>query len=104
MEDNKPIESHNSGSWTLIRDAAVLQVKLVVDGLRDFLLVPASLIAAIASLVTAKDGRPGPPGESKKIHGKIYLVDSNAKSLVRRYQRDFPVAVPKRPADPSPKR
>ena len=46
--------------WTLIRDAAVLQVKLVVDGLRDLLLVPASLIAAIASLIRSDNGRPGP--------------------------------------------
>ncbi len=60
MEDNNPIEPHNSERWTLIRDTAVLQVKLIVDGLRDFLLVPASLIAAFASLVTAKDGKPGP--------------------------------------------
>lgn len=60
MEDNNPIESHNSERWTLIRDTAVLQVKLIVDGLRDFLLVPASLIAAVVSLVTAKDGKPGP--------------------------------------------
>ncbi len=37
--------------WTLTRDIAVLQVKLVVDGLRDFLLVPVSLAAGILSLL-----------------------------------------------------
>lgn len=37
--------------WTLIRDVAVLQVKLIVDGLRDFLLVPVSLIAGVISLL-----------------------------------------------------
>jgi hypothetical protein len=36
--------------WTLIRDIAVLQVKLIVDGLRDVILVPASLIAGVVSL------------------------------------------------------
>lgn len=46
--------------WTLIRDALVLQFKLIVDGLRDFLLVPASIIAAIVSLVDSKDDKPGP--------------------------------------------
>lgn len=46
--------------WMLIRDAAVLQVKLIVDGLRDLVLVPASLIAAIVSLVHGDEGRPGP--------------------------------------------
>ena len=45
--------------WTLIRDIAVLQVKLVVDGLRDLILVPASLIAGIVSLAKTKDGQPG---------------------------------------------
>jgi hypothetical protein len=46
--------------WTLVRDIAVLQVKLVVDGLRDLLLVPASLIAGVVSLAKTKDGKPGP--------------------------------------------
>ena len=45
--------------WTLIRDVAVLQVKLVVDGLRDLILVPASLIAGIVSIVKTNDGKPG---------------------------------------------
>jgi len=46
--------------WTLIRDIAVLQVKLLVDGARDLILVPASLIAGIVSLARSKDGKPGP--------------------------------------------
>jgi len=45
--------------WTLIRDIAVLQVKLLVDGLRDLILVPASLVAGIISLGKTKDGVPG---------------------------------------------
>ncbi|MBT8103544.1 MAG: hypothetical protein KJO95_11295 [Gammaproteobacteria bacterium] len=44
---------------TLVRDIAVLQAKLIVDGLRDLLLVPASLIVGIVSLVSSGDGRPG---------------------------------------------
>ncbi len=47
-------------TWTLIRDVAVLQVKLLVDGARDLVLVPASLIAGIVSLVKSRDGKPGP--------------------------------------------
>ena len=46
--------------WTMVRDLAVFQVKLVVDGLRDLVLVPASLIAGIISLVSSSDGKPGP--------------------------------------------
>ncbi len=57
-------------TWTLIRDIAVLQVKLIVDGLRDFLLVPASLIAGIISLVNRTDGRPGPEFYSLVSVGK----------------------------------
>ena len=45
---------------TLIRDLIVLQAKLVVDGLRDLILVPASLIAGFISLVSGKNGMPGP--------------------------------------------
>ena len=39
--------------WTLIRDILVLQVKLLVDGLRDLVLVPISLVVGIISLLKA---------------------------------------------------
>jgi len=45
--------------WVLIRDIGVLQVKLVIDGARDLILVPASLIAGIISLAKTNDGKPG---------------------------------------------
>jgi len=45
--------------WTLIRDIAVFQAKLIVDGFRDLVLVPASLIAGLVSLLSGSDGRPG---------------------------------------------
>ena len=54
------LPTRSPGRWTLIRDAAVLQFKLVVDGFRDLLLVPASLIAALVSLIDSRDGQPGP--------------------------------------------
>ena len=60
MQQKLPEELPSPDRWTLVRDAAVLQVKLIVDGLRDFLLVPASIIAAIASLLSGEDGKPGP--------------------------------------------
>lgn len=47
--------------WTLLRDVLVLQFKLIVDGFRDLLLVPASQIAALISLIDSRDdGKPGP--------------------------------------------
>ena len=44
---------------TLIRDVAVFQFKLIVDGLRDFALVPISLVAGLISILDGKDGMPG---------------------------------------------
>jgi hypothetical protein len=41
--------------WELVRDVAILQVKLVVDGLRDFVLVPVSLLAGLISVFRAGD-------------------------------------------------
>jgi len=39
------------GRWTLLGDLVVFQAKLFVDGVRDVVLVPVSLIAALADLV-----------------------------------------------------
>lgn len=44
---------------TLIRDVAVLQLKLLVDGFRDLVLLPASLIVGLVSLTQTQNGRPG---------------------------------------------
>jgi nitrogen fixation-related uncharacterized protein len=41
--------------WSLARDIAVLQVKLVVDGLRDFVLVPVSMVAGLIGLVKFRE-------------------------------------------------
>jgi len=46
-------------AWDLVRDVAVLQIKLVVDGIRDLLLVPAAFIAGLISLAKTRDGQPG---------------------------------------------
>jgi hypothetical protein len=57
-----PPEKENPASerWTMLRDLGVLQVKLIVDGLRDLVLVPLSLVAGVISIASSKDGRPGP--------------------------------------------
>ena len=59
METLPDTQNNTPPMWTLARDIVVLQFKLVVDGLRDLLLVPASLVAGIISLVRARDGVPG---------------------------------------------
>ena len=40
----------------LLRDLIVFQVKLFADGLRDVLLSPLSFVAAIADVITGKQG------------------------------------------------
>lgn len=42
----------------LVRDVAVFQFKLIVDGLRDFLLVPIALFAGLLSVATGTNGKP----------------------------------------------
>ena len=54
MRRNEPTAADR---WTLARDIAVLQVKLIVDGLRDFILVPVSLVAGIISLFSGGRSR-----------------------------------------------
>jgi len=60
MNEMPEAENDLSDRWTLVRDVAVLQVKLIVDGLRDLILVPLSLIAGIVSLASGEKGVPGP--------------------------------------------
>ena len=50
----------NDAYWILIRDVGVLQVKLLLDGFRDLLLLPASLIAGVISVMQSRNGKPGP--------------------------------------------
>ncbi len=80
--------------WTMIRDIAVFQVKLVVDGLRDFLLVPASLIVGVVSLF-GDDGKPAPHfyrllGMGKRSERFINLFGAlrNAPVTLEDHERD----------------
>ncbi len=59
-----------SPQWTLFRDLAVLQVKLLVDGFRDLVLLPASIIAAVLSVMSSKNGKPGPQFYNLLVVGK----------------------------------
>jgi len=54
-----PEEEKPPALWVLIRDIAVLQVKLIVDGLRDLVLVPTSLVFGIVSVAKMRNGKPG---------------------------------------------
>ena len=60
MQNSSEKQAETWPYWTLIRDLGVLQVKLIVDGFRDLLLLPASIIAALISLMRSENGKPGP--------------------------------------------
>lgn len=48
-------ETQNPARGELLRRSLLLQVKLIVDGLRDFLLVPVALVATLAGLLRGGD-------------------------------------------------
>lgn len=51
-ETSPPItERERVSKQDLIRDAFVFQIKLVIDGIRDFVLIPTAFIATIISLL-----------------------------------------------------
>ncbi len=60
----------HSPRWTLFRDLLVLQFKLLVDGFRDVVLLPASIIAALLSVARSENGRPGPQFYNLLVVGK----------------------------------
>ena len=98
MEPNPPERSGYPDRWTLIRDLVVLQAKLIVDGFRDLLLVPASLVAGIWSLVSGETGRPGPQfyqlislGKQSELWIDLFKAYENAPEEVRR-EHEFAVS------------
>src|ERR1041385_7834181 len=48
-----PIPPHVNANerWKFLRDVAVFQLKLFIDNVRDFALVPISLVAAVIDLI-----------------------------------------------------
>ncbi len=80
--------------WVLIRDLGVLQVKLIVDGLRDIILVPASLIAGMVSLATSEGGKPGLQfyqllawGKESEVWINLFGAVRNAPEIIEQPQR-----------------
>lgn len=50
--DIEPATTGPQSRRELVRDVAVFQVKVIVDGFRDLLLVPLSLVAGVVSLLS----------------------------------------------------
>lgn len=55
----EPAPPSKAARWGLIRDLCVFQVKLLVDGLKDLVLGPLSLVAGILDLVQGSDPATG---------------------------------------------
>ena len=85
--------------WTMLRDLGVLQIKLIVDGLRDIVLVPLSLVAGVISIVSGKDGRPGPEFYRLLAWGKQSEVWINLFGAVKNGPEEVDQPMPFRDKD-----
>ena len=61
--------------WELVRDAVVLQGKLFIDGIRDFLLMPISLTAAVFDLL-------GVGGRAGRYFYDVMLLGRESERLI----------------------
>ena len=91
MESKPETPGDHPDRWTLIRDLFVFQAKLLVDGFRDLLLVPASLVAGVWSLASGDSDRPGPQfyrlvslGKESELWIDLFKAYENAPEEVRR--------------------
>ena len=91
MEPTPETTREHPDRWTLIRDLFVFQAKLLVDGFRDLLLVPASLVAGVWSLVSGDRDRPGAQfyqlislGKESELWIDLFKAYENAPEEVRR--------------------
>jgi hypothetical protein len=50
-EPSSPVQAQPHDRWAFFRDVVVFQLKLLLDNVRDFALVPVSLVAAVIDLI-----------------------------------------------------
>jgi hypothetical protein len=58
MEPEATKSATRHARWAVIRDVLAFQCKLLVEGLRDIILFPVSLVVGLVSII-GKDGSPG---------------------------------------------
>lgn len=56
MTETNEANEQGPGRWALIRDIAVFQLKLLLDGFRDLILVPISLVTGIVGIINYGKG------------------------------------------------
>lgn len=88
VTENEPeIAAEAPNHWQLIRDLLVFQAKLAIDGLRDLVLLPISLVAALAGLIASPDN-PGKYFQRLLELGRQSDVWINLFGASHHYQRE----------------
>jgi hypothetical protein len=75
----------------LIREAAVLQIKLLADGLRDAVLIPVSLVAALIGLIRGGD-------EADREYRRVIKLGRRSERWIDLFGQQRPLGKP-HPAD-----
>lgn len=58
MPEHEAMPEHEGMSrWTILRDLVIFQIKLVLDGLKDVVLGPVSVVAAVIPLIFGPGAR-----------------------------------------------
>jgi hypothetical protein len=52
---SEPLQTNRDERWKFLRDVLVFQIKMLLDNIRDFALMPVSLVAALIDLVFRGD-------------------------------------------------
>lgn len=99
METDPEKQEAGLERWTMLRDLGVLQIKLIIDGLRDIVLVPLSLAAAVISIASGKDGRPGPQFYQLLAWGKQSEIWINLFGAVKNAPEEVEQSIPFRDKD-----
>ena len=84
-EHENPTEAPNH--WQLFRDILVFQAKLALDGLRDLILLPVSLVTGVLGLIFSPD-KPGKYFNRLLEFGRQTDVWINLFSASHHYQTD----------------
>lgn len=80
-------DSSRTSRIQLLREAAIFQLKLLADGLRDALLIPISLIAALAGLV-----RGGP--ECDREYRRVLKMGRRSERWINLFGHERPLGRP----------
>jgi len=92
-EENNSTESgiETPNPWQLLRDVVVFQLRLAMDGLRDVVLSPVSILSAVYGLITQPDD-PGKYFNRLLRFGRRTDVWINLFGASARYRDDNPAS------------